>query len=154
MRAKSARTGFLQIAECDSALATDQNNKRRSRGLNPDCWTVAWTSRHYQLRWVLRHFSDKTIRSCESRLAKRVCCSHRVNSDRTAERSYFAPLDSVYTSGVRHASRRRHQDKRWFIVPCTVPCTIGRFGARMPVPAGLCVCPQTIHLKPGSVLSE
>src|SRR2546421_760234 len=59
MRAKSARTGFLQIAECDSALATDQNNKRRSRGLNPDCWTVAWTSRHYQLRWVLRHFSDK-----------------------------------------------------------------------------------------------
>src|SRR5436853_6446030 len=62
MRAKSARTGFLQIAECDSALATDQNNKRRSRGLNPDCWTVAWTSRHYQLRWVLRHFSDKTTR--------------------------------------------------------------------------------------------
>ena|SRR6266480_1664951 len=59
MRAKSARTGFLQIAECDSALATDQNNKRRSRGLNPDCWTVAWTSRHYQLQWVLRHFSDK-----------------------------------------------------------------------------------------------
>src|SRR5436853_2855501 len=61
MRAKSARTGFLQIAECDSALATDQNNKRRSRGLNPDRWTVAWTSRHYQLRWVLRHFSDKAI---------------------------------------------------------------------------------------------
>jgi hypothetical protein len=45
------------------------------------------------------------------------------------------------------------QDKQWIIVPCSVALhLIGRYlDARMRILRVLCVCPQTIDLKPGSV---
>ena len=82
-----------------------------------------------------------------------------MDSDRTAERSYFAAVDSVYTfryrrpwEGVRRFAMKisgQAMDHRarygalYLIERC--------FGARMRIPAGAVRCPQTIDLKPGSV---
>ena len=92
---------------------------------------------------------------------QRSAAAHSVDSDRTAERSYFAAVDSVYTlryrrpwEGVRLRFAMKilgqamdHRARR----PVLNRTLLRRPGCASPQ---VVRCPQTIDLKPGSVLPE
>jgi hypothetical protein len=93
-----------QYAEGDSATAI------RVRGIGTLSRTPASLSiADFSLMWIAIGQTRRLEPSCEFRQNRRTLLLRAVG------------FGWVYTMRVRHALRRRHQDRRWFIVPCTAP---------------------------------